>query len=109
MDGKQLWQVTAHMMEELAKRKIFVKGVVSDMGPSNRAMWEAAGVKSKSRVATSWKSPGFFLLSWKVLEFCFKSWAVLKSSTRALPGQNSETTYPVTCKRRKKGLPLKKS
>jgi len=22
------------------------------------------------RVATSWKSPGFFLLSWKVLEVC---------------------------------------
>ena len=49
----------------------------------------------------------YFLLSWKVLEFCFKSWTVLESFTRALPGQNSETTYPVTCKRRKKGLPSK--
>jgi len=24
----------------------------------------------RGRVATSWKSLGFFLLSWKVLEFC---------------------------------------
>ena len=49
----------------------------------------------------------FCFKSWKVLEFCFKSLTVLGSFTRALPGQNSETTYPVTCKRQKKGLPFK--
>jgi len=37
-------------------------------------------------VATSWKSPGFFLLSWKVLE---NIWKV----SRASPEQNSKVTF----------------
>jgi len=38
------------------------------------------------KVATSWKSPGYFLLSWIVLE---NIWKV----SRASPGQNSKATF----------------
>ena len=51
-----------------------------------------------ARVATSWKSPGFFFLSWKVLvslNFVYKSWKNFKKFSRDLPGQNVKFFFVV--------------
>ena len=43
-----------------------------------------------NRVATSWKSPGFFSCPGKSLNFVYKSWKIFERFSHALPGQNSE-------------------
>jgi len=48
------------------------------------------------KVATSWKSPGFFCCPGKALNFVYKSWKVLENTckvSRASPGQNSKATF----------------
>ena len=50
MRGTDLWTVTQKIIEELSVRNIKVKGIVSDMGPSNQSMWKSAGIKSKRSV-----------------------------------------------------------
>ena len=50
MRGSDLWTVTQKIIEELSVRNIKVKGIVSDMGPSNQSMWKSADIKSKRSV-----------------------------------------------------------
>jgi len=50
----------------------------------------------KYRVATFWKSPGFFCCSGKSLNFVYKSWKVLENIwevSHALLGQNIKGNY----------------
>ena len=46
MSGYSLWNITRLVVNELRKRGFFVKCIISDMGPSNQAMWKSAGVVS---------------------------------------------------------------
>ena len=50
MRGTDLWTVTQKIIEELSVRNIKVKGIVSNMGPSNQSMWKSAGIKSKRSI-----------------------------------------------------------
>jgi len=59
---------------------------------------------SNFRVATSWKSPGFFCCPGKSLNFVYKSWKVFENIWEisiASLGQNSKATF---FKHRKLGM-----
>ena len=50
MRGTDLRTVTQKIIEELSVRNIKVKGIVSDMSPSNQSMWKSADIKNKRSV-----------------------------------------------------------
>jgi len=50
------------------------------------------------RVATSWKSPGFFLLSWKVLEFSYNFWKVTEPDSAVSAFEASSVTLLLVCR-----------